>query len=216
LRAGCTRGEYRKRRFRAGQIPTFIPPLSTCDARMFEQLKQRMADVIDRATTPADRRTMIVMMREAVVEAKVSVREMREQLEQTRSRLKRERDELETVKRRGRLAEQIEDTQTIEVARDYERRHGERVVVLERKLVAQEAELALAEREVEDMTRELRARSAGIEAANAAGAVGEGSPLAPDDPLEPSDGGLRSEIDRMAREARASEMLAELKRRMGK
>ena len=216
MRAGCTRGEYRKRRFRAGQIPTFIPPLSTSDARMFEQLKQRMADVIDRATTPADRRTMIVMMREAVVEAKVSVREMREQLEQTRSRLKRERDELETVKRRGRLAEQIEDTQTIEVARDYERRHGERVLVLERKLVAQEAELALAEREVEDMTRELRARSAGIEAAKAAGEVGEGSPLAPDDPLEPSDGGLRSEIDRMAREARASEMLAELKRRMGK
>ena len=182
---------------------------------MFEDLKQQMRDLIDRATTPADRRTMIAMMRDAVVEAKVAVREMRGQLEETRRRLATERTELDTVRRRARLAEQIEDGQTLQIAREYERRHGERVEVLERKLAAQEAELMLAEREVEEMTRELKSRAAGIDAGGVTAEVGEGSPVPPDDPLEP-DTGLRSEIDRMARDARASEMLAELKRRMGK
>jgi hypothetical protein len=182
---------------------------------MFEDLKQQMRDLIDRATSPADRRTMIAMMRDAVVEAKVAVREMRGQLEETRRRLATERTELDTVRRRARLAEQIEDAQTLQIAREYERRHGDRVEVLERKLAAQEAELMLAEREVEEMTRELKSRAAGIDARGAAAEVSEGSPIPPDDPLEP-DSGLRGEIDRMAREARASEMLAELKRRMGK
>ncbi|HSJ63396.1 MAG TPA: hypothetical protein VK922_05740 [Gemmatimonadaceae bacterium] len=184
---------------------------------MFEQLRQRLNDLLDRATSPADRRTMVAMMRDAIVEAKVSVREMREQLEETRRRLATERDELETVRRRGKLAAQIEDAQTIQIAADYERRHGERVSVLERKLAAQEAELSLAEREVEEMTRELKARAAGIGGGAAAAEVGEGegSLFPPDDPLEP-DAGLRGEIDRAARDARAAEMLAELKRRMGK
>jgi hypothetical protein len=182
---------------------------------MFEQLKQRMRDVLDRASTPGDPRAMVSLMREAVVEAKMAVREMREQLEATRRRLKIERDELDTVRRRGRLAAQIEDAQTMQVAADYERRHGERVSVLERKLAAQEAELMLAEREVEEMTRELKARAAGITGSGAAAEVGEGSPFPPDDPLD-DDAGLRGDIDRAARETRAAEMLAELKRRMGK
>lgn len=184
---------------------------------MFEQLRHRINDLLDRATSPADRRTMMGMMRDAIVEAKVSVREMREQLEETRRRLATERDELETVRRRGKLAAQIEDAQTMKIAADYERRHEERVTVLERKLAAQEAELGLAEREVEDMTRELKARAAGLGGAAAAAevGVGEGSPFPPDDPLEP-DAELRGEIDRAARDARAADMLAELKRRMGK
>jgi hypothetical protein len=183
---------------------------------MFEQLKQRMRDVLDRASTPGDPRATVSLMREAVVEAKMAVREMREQLEATRRRLKIEREELDTVRRRGRLAAQIEDAQTMQVAADYERRHGERVSVLEGKLAAQEAELMLAEREVEEMTRELKARAAGISGGGAAAAeVGEGSPFPPDDPLD-DDAGLRGDIDRAARETRAAEMLAELKRRMGK
>jgi hypothetical protein len=186
---------------------------------MFEQLKQHMRELLDRATSPADRRTMVAMMRDAVVEAKVAVREMREQLEETRRRLAAERHELDTVRRRARLAAQIEDAQTLQIAREYERRHGDRVDVLERKLAAQEAELMLAEREVEEMTRELKSRAVGVDPGGAAAEVGEGagegSPFPPDDPLEP-DAGLRGEIDRADREARASEMLAELKRRMGK
>ena len=182
---------------------------------MFEQLKQRMRDVLDRASTPGDPRATVSLMREAVVEAKMAVREMRDQLEATRRRLKIERDELDTVRRRGRLAAQIEDAQTMQVAADYERRHGERVSVLEGKLAAQEAELMLAEREVEEMTRELKARAAGIPGGGAAAEVGEGSPFPPDDPRD-DDAGLRDDIDRAARETRAAEMLAELKRRMGK
>jgi hypothetical protein len=36
---------------------------------MFEQLKQRMRDVLDRASTPGDPRATVSLMREAVVEA---------------------------------------------------------------------------------------------------------------------------------------------------
>lgn len=185
---------------------------------MFEQLKQRMREAFDRAAAPADRRTVVALMREAVVEARVAVREVRHQMEETRRRLAAERDELETVKRRGRLAEQIEDAETLQVAREYERRHSERVTVLERKLAAQEAELLLAEREVDEMTRELKARAAGIDAGATAPevGVGGGAPGVPDDPLEQDAAELRGEIDRAAREARAAEMLAELKRRMGR
>lgn len=186
---------------------------------MFEQLKQRMREAFDRAAAPADRRTVIAMMREAVVEARVAVREIRQQMEDTRRRLAAEREELETVRRRGRLASQIEDGETLKVAREYERRHSERVAVLEGKLAAQEAELSLAEREVEEMTRELKARSAGIDvgAPTPDAGLSGGSPAAtPDDPLEQENAELRGQIDRAAREARANEMLAELKRRMGR
>lgn len=193
---------------------------------MFDQLKQRLKDVMDQATTPAEGRAAVSLMREAVVEAKVAVREMHSQLDATRSRLAREREELETVKRRGRLAAQIEDTETMTVAQEYERRHGERVAVLERKLASQEEEIALAMREVEEMTRELKRRAAGIEPGRrqaegigsegtAPGEAAQPSSAAGADPLE-SAPGLSGQMDRMAREARASEMLAELKRRMGK
>ena len=219
--APCARGVNIWDTLPASRVPDAQPTILSSRARMFEELKQRMRDLIDRATSPADRRTMIAMMRDAVVEAKVSVREMRDQLEGTRRRLTIERKELETVRRRARLAEQIDDAQTLQIAREYERRHGDRVEVLERKLAAQEAELNLAEREVDDMTRELKSRAAGVEPGGAAAEVGvgevdgEGTSLPLEDPAEQGST-LRSEIDRMAREARASEMLAELKRRMGK
>ena len=161
------------------------------------------------ASSPEGKQAALAMMREALVEAKVGVSQLRTALESTRERLARERGELETVQRRGRLAAQINDTETVKVAARFERRHAERVAVLERKLAAQQAELALAEREVAEMAGELKAMAAGAPPGGAPAGV------SPDDEPDGAADALRRDIDKAARDAEAERKLAELKRRMG-
>lgn len=183
---------------------------------MFEQLRQRLHDAMARASSPEGREAL-ARMREAIIQAKVAVRELRSGVEETRRRLAAEREALETVRRRGRLAAGINDAETVRVAAEYEHRHGERVAVLERKLTAQEAEVTLAEQELADMTAQLKAAGAGIGPAGGAARVPDGG-VEGSDPEGPGagDDALRRDLDRSAREAQADQLLAELKRRMGK
>ena len=168
---------------------------------------------MNRASSPAEGREVLALMRDAIIQAKVAVRELRSGVEETRKRLAAERERLETVRRRGRLAAEINDAETVRIAAEYERRHAERVAVLERKLSAQEAEVTLAEQEVADMTARLKAAGAGIGPAGGAARVPEADPAAD---AAAADADLRRHIDRSAREAQADQLLAELKRRMGK
>lgn len=179
---------------------------------MFEELKQRLRDAMSRVSSSGEGRAALALMREAVVSARVAVRELHEGVTGTRKRLVAERQALETVRRRGQLAAGIDDAETVRIAAEYERRHAERIVVLERKLEAQEAELRLAEREVEEMTRQLKSAAAGVAPAGAAGTASDAAAEVEAD----LDADLKRSIDRGAREARAEEMLAELKRRMGR
>jgi hypothetical protein len=173
---------------------------------MFENLRQSLRDAMSRASSPDETRAVLSMMRDALVEAKVAVASLRAELEETRARLVRERNELATVQRRGRMASEIGDEETVRVATQYEKKHGERIVVLERKLQAQEAELTLAEQEMTEMR--LQMKSAGIAAPDLSAA----SSMPPVDPADE----LRRTVDRAAREAEAERKLAELKRRMSK
>jgi hypothetical protein len=98
--------------------------------------------------------------------------------------------------------------------------HAERADVLRQRVLAQEAELALAERDVAQMSSELKAVLAGTDPRVHA-AVGDASE--PGDADEPDASQLRDEIDSMGRarakadrEADAARRLDELKRRMGK
>lgn len=150
-------------------------------------------------------------MRETLVQARVGVRDLREGVAATRARLDAERSELETIRRRRGLAEKIRDAETVSIAERYERQHEERVSVLERKLEAQEAELGLAEAEVQEMTSALK------------GAVRGGAPAASIPLEDPLADDLLDELSTMDRlhtrasaEAEADEKLAALKRRMGK
>ncbi|HEU4563813.1 MAG TPA: hypothetical protein VFS05_04150 [Gemmatimonadaceae bacterium] len=179
---------------------------------ILEELKQRLRDAMSRVSSSGEGRAALALMREAVVSAKVAVRELHEGVAGTRARLAAERQALETVRRRGQLAAGINDGETVRIAGEYERRHVERIAVLERKLEAQEAELQLAEREVEEMTRQLKSAAAGV---TPAGGAGSASTAAPEVEVD-LDAELKRSIDRGAREARAEEMLAELKRRMGR
>jgi chromosome segregation ATPase len=166
-------------------------------------------------------------MRDTLVQAKVALQDLRDGLEKSRRRLQAEQRELDTVLRRKRLAEQINDAETAKLATQYEQLHAEKVAVLTRKLEAQESELALAERDVAQMMTELRNAASGIGPATdrSAAAAMNAAMDEVESELggETKDGGLRDEIDglsrargRADREADAARRLEELKRRMGK
>ena len=96
---------------------------------------------------------------------------------------------------------------------------AERTAVFERKLAAQESELALVEREVAEMTAALKSAIAG----GATGTPLQSAEAAELDAMPDTSTGVADEIDalgrasaRSAREAEADRALAELKRRMGR
>lgn len=180
---------------------------------MFEDLRQRLREAMSRASSP-EGRAALALMREALVSAKVAVRELHEALAGTRERLAAERGALETVRRRGRMAAEINDAETVRVAAEYERRHVERIAVLERKLESQQAELTLAERELEEMTTQMKSVGAGVPPGGAPTA--EPGSATPSADAREADAELRRTIDRQTKESQAEQMLAELKRRMGR
>jgi hypothetical protein len=164
-------------------------------------------------------------MREAVVEAKVAVAEIQDAITRTDRELAAERQRLADAERRGRLAGEIQDQETVVVAERFAAKHRERVGVLERKLTSQREELALAERELADMQSQLRSAERDRPAMQSessterawrnvqeAGGVrpGEGGGTDLRDEL------LKSDIDRAAREAAAARQLDELKKKMRK
>jgi hypothetical protein len=179
---------------------------------MFERLKETLRDALSRASSPQGR-AALAQMREALVQARVGLADLREGVDRTRARLEAERAELDTVRRRGKLAADIDDRETVRIAEQYERKHGERVVVLEKKLAAQQEELTLAEHEIDEMTAQLRAAYVGVAPPDAP------APSTVPDPLEEAraeSDALRRDIDRTARDSAAQRQLDELKRRMGK
>jgi hypothetical protein len=166
-------------------------------------------------------RDLARQMREAVVEAKVAVQEMREALGRTEGELTLERQRLADAERRGRLATEIQDQETVAVAERFAVKHRERVGVLERKLAAQREEVALAERDLVEMQGQLRSAEKDRPAVEsersterawrdvqAAGGARPGMDL--------QDELLKADIDRAAREAAAQQQLEALKKKMRK
>ena len=153
-------------------------------------------------------------MRETLVRARVGLADMRQGVEESRLTLAAKQRELETVQRRKAQAAAIADAETVRVAERYEAELSSRIDILARKLAVQEEEIALGEREVSEMTAELR-KAIGGGAAPIPGV--EADPLA--DPASASLdelSALERTRARAARDANADERLAELKRRMGK
>ena len=178
-------------------------------------LRRSIRDLLDGTSPPDDRRAALARMKETLVAARIGISDLRSSVHQTRARLEMERRELETVQRRKRFASEIQDAETVAIAERYERQHGERVGVLTRKLEAQEAELALAETEVQAMTAELK--SAATQWVGSSG-----GPMATS-PLRDVESELQSELEqldrsrtRAASELDAQRKLDEMKRRMGK
>ncbi|HYF40560.1 MAG TPA: hypothetical protein VD930_12775 [Gemmatimonadales bacterium] len=182
---------------------------------MFESLKAQL-DRLLRAHPAADPRARAALLREALLEAKVGVSTMRSALAATERELEAERRQLADAERRGRLAGEIPDPETVAVAERFVARHRERVGVLERKLVVQRDELMLAEREAAEMLSEYRAARPGasfesIDAAwrdlQAAGAERPELGLDADPGSSNSDEKLKQAVDAQ---------LAYLKKKLGK
>jgi hypothetical protein len=182
---------------------------------VFDSLKARLEQLF-RASSPSDSRARAAALREALLEAKVGVSTMRSALTATDDELRRERRRLEDAERRGRLAAELPDGETVELAERYARRHRERIGVLERKLTIQQDELAMAEREVAEMFQEFRSVGSGrrfesVEAAwrDLEAAGGERPELG----LDGNDAAALSE-DKLKQAIEAQ--LAYLKRKLGK
>ena len=186
---------------------------------VFDGFRRSFDELLSRATRPEERRLVASRMKDTLVQARMGLEDMRVGLGKTRERLATEERELETVRRRRTLAEGIKDQQTVDVASKYEQMHTERVEVLKQKVAAQEAELALAERDVASMSAELKAVLAGTDPRGAAPALDASE----EDADEPNASALRDELNslgreraRAEREDEAARRLDELKRRMGK
>jgi hypothetical protein len=194
---------------------------------VFDSFRQSFDELLARHTRPEDRRVLAARMKDTLVQARMGLEDMRTALEKTRQRLVLEEKELETVTRRKQLAEGINDRETVDIATKYEEMHTERVNVVRQKVSAQEAELALAERDVAQMTAELKAVVNGTDPRAAVGAAGDAADAAAEvDAALGSDrpaSALRDEIDTLGRararadaESEAARRLEELKRKMGK
>lgn len=186
---------------------------------MFESLKQTIGDLLGGRVAPADRRAVINEMKRALALAKLGVEDLAQSAEITRQRLAAERESLATATRRRTLAEAIPDVETAALAAKYEAQHSERIGVLERKLDVQEAEHGLAEREYDEMLKQLKQASLGV----GSGMSADNRPLSDADLGLPDDAPLRSELDglarsqrRVERDAQADAALDALKKKMGR
>ncbi len=189
---------------------------------MFEQLRDALRG-LGREAGPSDRRSALAGMKDALVHARMALQDLREGIAVTERRLSQEQKELETVTRRRTLAQGIDDAETVAVAERFVAQHAERVRVMEQKLAAQRDELSLAEREYEEMSRELKRAMSGLPLGGAGSheaaamreveeALGERQASADAAELD----AMARVRSREAREAEANERLAALKRQLGR
>jgi hypothetical protein len=182
---------------------------------VFDGLKARL-DRLLRDRGGSDQRAAAAGLREALVEARLGITEMRRALASAEAELQSERKHLTDAERRGQLAAAVADAETVAVAERFAVRHRERIKVLERKVLVQRDELALAEREVVEMTAQWRSvsrgglRSESIDAAWRDLEAAGGSR-----PIDESDQAA-AELDRRKREDAVEAQLAYLKKRMGR
>lgn len=187
---------------------------------MFERLRDALRAALDAATPPGNLRDLARQMREAVVDAKVAVGEIRGAVMRTEVELAAERQRLADAERRGRLAAEIQDQETVQVAERFAAKHRERAGVLERKLSAQREELALAERELGEMQGQLTSADRGVPADGMSSTEQAWRDLQaaggtrPDFDLQQEL--LKHDIDRTARERAADEQLDLLKKKIRK
>lgn len=172
---------------------------------MFEDIKAAFNSALGADT--GDQGVSKSLMREAVIEARAAIKYMEESLAKSEEKLGRESRSLEDALRRGGLAAGIGDQETVDVAERFAAQHGEKVEVLQRKIEAQNAELAIARREEISMTNQLKTAQRGGPGVRSG--AGESTPGRNEDALE-------YEIEQRDNESLARRQLEELKRRMGK
>lgn len=170
-----------------------------------DDLRARLDRLLAEFGRVGDTRQAAAGLYDAMVDTKAAIGMTRDALAATDRELAVERQRLVDAERRGRLAEEIQDRETADLARIWTTKHRERVDLLERKRLVQLDELAYAERQLAEMTEHYRQAKAGIPPGTAA-------PPAGDPELER----LGQEMDHQTKAARVQEQLADLKRKLGR
>ena len=179
---------------------------------MFDGLKARL-DRLFREHGSAGRE-YAAGLRDALIEARSGLSAMRDGIARTERELAGERKQLADAERRGRLAAEVPDAETVALAERFAARHRDRAQVLERKLEVQREELALAEREVEEMATEYRNGARGPESPSINAAWRDLEAAGGTRPADEDQ--AAAESDRRRREEAVEAQLAYLKKKMGK
>ncbi len=155
-------------------------------------------------------RRQLAEMKQTLAITRVARDDVRTAYAASMQRLDKARTELETIIRRGELARQIDDQETVAVAERFAETQRATIGVLERKVAVQHDELTMAERLVTEMEQELKSVTG----------IGPSPNVAPDDHAANGEPGAESAdfrgLSDAARAQSADERLAELKRRMGR
>lgn len=122
--------------------------------RLFRESVAAFRSELDKREPEDEVAHLLGSMRRELVEARALIPKLQAELEGARGELARERDLLERTERRGKLAGQINDAETVRVAEEFSTRHRGRISVLEQKVSAVEAELELRRREAEEMKQQ--------------------------------------------------------------
>jgi hypothetical protein len=190
------------------------------DPAVFEGLRARLEKLLADHTPPGDPRARAAQLHAALLEMKVAVGTMRDVLAATERSLTQERQQLEDAERRGRLAAQLPDPDTVRVAEQFVARHRERAAILEKKLSLQREELLLAERDLEQLSVEYRKVRQGTEGARTPAEEAAWRDLEaaggtrPETDVEQDL--LRNQLDRRQMDAAVEAQLEQLKRKMKK
>lgn len=160
------------------------------------------------ATRP-DPREQAVGLREALVEFKIGIGQLKEALQKSERELEQARREMGDYERRGKLATDIGDAETTQIASEFTAKAREKVDLLERKVIVQRDELGLAERDYEATRQQYQSASRGVPLGNNA---------LPDSPDAASDAGPslidHLVLDQRARESAVEAQLALLKKKL--
>lgn len=163
---------------------------------------------LDRLLAGTDHRARAAGLRDVLVDLKAALGEQRDALKAAEAGLVSERQQLADAERRGRLAAEISDAETAEIAERYAGKHRERVAILERKIAVISDEIAFTEREYEALSAQFKAARLGADVPPPA------DPAAAE--LDRDFDLLKSRQDREAREAAVQAQLEHLKKKLGK
>ncbi|MEN8145083.1 MAG: PspA/IM30 family protein [Gemmatimonadota bacterium] len=132
---------------------------------MFNRLKQ----AIDRALSSLESRSggperdveeLLRSMREELIDAKAHLPKLEATLLELEAARAAEEQKAQECGRRALQADEIGDRETVEVALQYEAKHRGRAEVFVQKIEAAQAEFALQQQTVRDMTRQLKEATA--------------------------------------------------------
>jgi hypothetical protein len=153
-------------------------------------------------------------LRQALLDFKIGIGELREAQARTEAQLGAARRDGEDYERRGRLAAGIQDAETVRLAEEFGAKAREKIDLLERKLLVQRDEVAMAEREYDLTKQRFQSAKMGIPDLPGLEDVTREKPAAAASGEPPS---VMEEylLDQRAREAAVEAQLAHLKKKLG-